>query len=61
VRSFTATYPTGLAVAPAQTLSPGTSSFTAPAGDPRADSLTVTVHYTAGGAERTVSRTTPLG
>ena len=62
VRAFTVTYSNGgVPIPPAQTLTPAASSFSAPASDARADSLTITVHYTGSAGEQTVSRTTPLG
>ena len=61
VRTFTIGFPSGRAVPVSQSVSPTTTTFTTPAGSAVADSLTLTVHYTAGDGEQTVSRSTPLG
>ena len=60
LRSFSIGFPTGRNVSISQSISPTTTTFTTPAGIPVADSLTLTVHYVAGSAEQTVSRTASL-
>jgi hypothetical protein len=60
VQSFSIGFPGGHAVPAKQFIAATTTTFTTPAGVAIADSLTLTVHYTAGGAEQTVSRTAPL-
>jgi len=61
VRTFSIGFPSGRPVPAAQFISPTTTTFTAPPDVAVADSLTLTLHYTAGDGEQTVSRTTPLG
>lgn len=60
LRSFSIGFPTGRDVPISQSVSPTTTTFTTSADIPIADSLTLTVHYVAGSAEQTVSRTASL-
>ncbi len=61
VRAFSVGFPSGRPAPASQFVPATTTTFTAPPEVAVADSLTLTVHYTAGDGEQTVSRTTPLG
>lgn len=61
VQTFSIGFPGGQPVPAAHFMAATTTTFTAPSGVAVADSLTLTVHYTAGNGEQTVSRTAPLG
>ncbi|HTI38794.1 MAG TPA: hypothetical protein VL484_14620 [Vicinamibacterales bacterium] len=61
VEAFSVGFGSGRPAPASQFVAPTVTTFTTPAGIPLADSFTLTVHYTAGDGEQTVSRTTPLG